>query len=326
MARAQLNRARLQRWLKRMAGKRVGVIGDSMLDAFLWGDATRISPEAPVPVVLVTRQTLSLGGAANVAANVAALGGRPLLFSAVGADRAGARLARLLETDGIESGALLALAARPTTVKHRVFARNKHLLRFDHERAEPLPPEAERLLLAALQRAAATLDAVIVSDYAKGCITPALARGVARICKRHCLPWCVDPKRADIRHGATVLKPNLAELALLAGASLRTDADVRAAAARVLRRQRCQHLLVTRGHQGMWLFGADGSDHRLNSSGHAVADVTGAGDTVNAALGLGLAAGLTPAQAAAVANLAGSFVVSLPGTAVARAQDLLAML
>lgn len=325
MAPAQLSRARLQRWLQRMAGKRVAVIGDSMLDAFLWGDATRISPEAPVPVVLVARRSWSLGGAANVAANVAALGGRALLFSAVGADRAGARLARLLERDGIEAGALLALSGRPTTVKHRVFARNKHLLRFDHEHAAALPPSAERQLLAALERAAAGLDAVIVSDYAKGCITPALARGIGRICERHHLPWCVDPKRADLRHRATVLKPNLAELALLAGASLVTDDDVRAAAARVLRRQRCRHLLVTRGHQGMWLFGADGSDLRLNSSGHAVADVTGAGDTVNAALGLGLAAGLTPAQAAAVANLAGSFVVSLPGTAVARPTNLLAM-
>ena len=307
-----------------MRGRRVAVVGDIMLDEFLWGDATRISPEAPVPVVLLERQTWSLGGAANVAANVAALGGCPLLFSAVGADDAGARLSRLAADSGVEVGALSALPERTTTVKCRVFARNKHLLRLDREDASPLTGPATRGLLRALEQADG-IEAVVISDYAKGCVTPALVRGVARLCAARHLPWCVDPKVTTIHYAhATVVKPNLSELEALAGMGARSLETLRQAAARTLRRQRCQYLLVTRGEHGLALFGADRSELFLDGGGRSVADVTGAGDTVNAALALALAARLPIAVAAGLANLAAGFVVSLPGTAVARASDLLA--
>jgi D-beta-D-heptose 7-phosphate kinase/D-beta-D-heptose 1-phosphate adenosyltransferase len=296
-----------------------------MLDAFLWGDATRISPEAPVPVVLLERQTWSLGGAANVAANIAGLGGRPVLFSVAGADAAAARLRRLAKAAGIEVGELATLAGRPTTAKYRVFARNKHLLRFDREVTAPIPPGATRALLRGVE-ARDDWEALVVSDYAKGAVTPELVRGLARLCAARGLPWCVDPKLTSIRYrGASVLKPNRLELEALSGLPARTLPELRLAAARVLRRQGCQHLLVTRGQQGMALFDAAGGELLIDGGGQAVADVTGAGDTVSAVLGMGLAAGLPMAQITQLANRAGAFVVSQPGIAVVRPEDLLAV-
>jgi D-beta-D-heptose 7-phosphate kinase/D-beta-D-heptose 1-phosphate adenosyltransferase len=303
--------------------RRVAVVGDVMLDAFLWGDATRISPEAPVPVVLLERQTWSLGGAANVAANIAALGGRPVLYSVAGADAAAGRLRRLAQAAGIEFGALAALAGRPTTVKYRVFARNKHLLRFDREVTTPIAAAAARTLLRALEERD-DWQALVISDYAKGAVTPALVRGVAKLCAARGLPWCVDPKLTSIRYrAATALKPNRLELEVLSGLPARTLPELRLAAARVLRRQGCRHLLVTRGQQGMALFDAEGGELLIDGGGQAVADVTGAGDTVSAVLGLGLAAGLPMRQIAQLANRAGAFVVSQPGIAVVRPEDLL---
>ena len=321
-----LTRPRLRQWLEAMRGRRVAVVGDAMLDEFLWGDATRISPEAPVPVVLLEQQTRSLGGAANVAANIAALGGHPILFSVLGDDIAGERLSELARGAGVALGSVPVLADRPTTVKHRVFARNKHLLRFDWEATSPIPAAAEREILAALRRHD-RFDAVVISDYAKGCCTPALVRGVARLCARRRIRWCVDPKLAGLHYrGADVVKPNLVELEALSGLPARNLEELRRAAAATIRRHGCRNLLVTRGQHGMALFSARGPEHILNSNGRQVADVTGAGDTVLAALGLGLAARLTPLQAASVANLAAGFVVGLPGTAVARGADLLALI
>ncbi len=313
---------RRRRCLAAMYGRRVAVVGDAMLDSFLWGDATRISPEAPVPVVLLEKQTWCLGGAANVAANIAALGGRPVLFAAVGADAAGVRLRRLGASAGIAVDSLLAVAQRPTTVKYRVFARNKQLLRFDRETSEALGDQAVRRLLEGLA-AARNLEAVVISDYAKGTVTAGLIRGVARLCAARRLPWCVDPKVNSLRYRqATVLKPNRLELEVLSGLPAKTLPELRRAAARVLRRHGCQHLLVTRGEHGMALFGADGSEHLFNSGGQLVSDVTGAGDTVSAILGLGLAAGLPLPLVAALANRAAGFVVSQPGIVVVRPEDL----
>lgn len=320
----RLTASGLRRALDAMRGRRVAVVGDGILDEFLWGDATRISPEAPVAVVLLERQTWSLGGAANVAANVAGLGGTARLFAVVGDDEAGRRLRQLADAAGVHVGALPVLADRPTTVKQRVFARNKHLLRVDREATHAISAATTRMLLRALEAQAAEFDAVVVSDYAKGCVTALLVAGIARLCRARRLPWCVDPKQVGIRYReATVVKPNLTELELLTGLPARNREALRHAAAVALRRQGCQHLLVTRGQEGMALFGADHSECWYNSGARAVADVTGAGDTVSATLTLALAAGLKVADAAALANLAGGHVVTLPGTAVVRREDLL---
>ncbi len=316
------NAAGLGRHLRAMRGRRVAVIGDAMLDASLWGDATRISPEAPVAVVLLERQTWALGGAANVAANIAALGGRAVLSCVVGADAAGKRLRRMVAAHGIDAGGVVEARQRPTTVKYRVLARNKHLLRVDRERVGPLPDAVSRKLVAALAERA-DIEAVVVSDYAKGGVTPALLREVGRWCGARRIPWCVDPKQAGLRYrGATVLKPNRSELEALTGLAAGTEDEVRGAAARLLRRHGCTHVLVTRGAQGMALLGADGSECWVEGSGQAVADVTGAGDTVSAVLGLGLAAGLPLPAIAKLANRAGAYVVSQPGIAVVWPENL----
>ncbi|MGH9468186.1 MAG: bifunctional heptose 7-phosphate kinase/heptose 1-phosphate adenyltransferase [Terriglobales bacterium] len=315
----QLSSARA---LPAFAGRRVAVIGDAMLDVFLWGDATRISPEAPVPVVLLGRQSWSLGGAATGAANIASLGGRPLLFTACGKDQAAARLRRLAGEAGIELGWFAGLPARPTTAKYRVFASNKHMLRFDREAAEPIGAPSTASLLASLT-ARRDIEAVVVSDYAKGVVTPALVRSLARWCAAKRIPWCVDPKLTNIRYrGAAVVKPNRHELELLSGIPTSTLEGVRSAARRVLRRHGCRYVLVTRGHQGMALYGADDSEYIVAAAGQAVADVTGAGDTVSAVTGLGLAAGLPLPAIAEMANRAGAYVVSQPGIALVRPTDL----
>lgn len=312
-------------WLGRLEGRRVAVIGDAILDEFLWGDSTRISPEAPVPVVLLEKQHWRLGGAANVAANIAGLGGHPTLFAAAGEDSAGDRLEQLLRENGIEIGALPRLAGRPTTVKSRVLAQNKHLLRFDREETTAYEPAVVAGLIRAL--AEREFDAVAISDYAKGCVSAALVAGVAKYCGRRRAPWCADPKSTKLRYGrATVLKPNLVELEALSGQRIGDEASLRAAAARTLRRQGSECLLVTRGRDGMALFERDGGETFIRGGGRQVADVTGAGDTVTAAVGLGLAAGLGAREAAILANLAGAMVVAIPGTAVARREDMAAEL
>lgn len=289
-----------------------------MLDEFLWGDATRISPEAPVPVVLLERRSWALGGAANVAANVAGLGGRALLLSVVGDDEPGTRLKRVLAEHGIGAEGVVTRAGRPTTVKHRVFARNKHMLRYDTEVATPVGTEVTRHWLRYLRAQRGQVGAVVIADYAKGAVSPELVRGVARFCREAQIPWCVDPKLPELRYrGAAVLKPNLVELQLLSGMAVRGDAELTAAAERVLRQQGCRHLLVTMGARGMVLFAPGRRPQRIQSTGQAVSDVTGAGDTVSAALALGLAAGWTVSRAARLANQAAGYVVSQPGTTVA---------
>lgn len=314
--------------LDQARGRRVAVCGDVMLDHFLWGDATRISPEAPVPVILLERETDTLGGAANVALNVAALGGQAALFGAIGEDAAGERVRQLLKAAGVEVAGLVTVPGRPTTVKQRVFARNKHVLRIDREQTLPLEPGPRRRLLAAFAAAAAGggVAASVVSDYGKGAVTPALWRGWTRLARQHRVPVCADPKSNRLRYsGAAMLKPNTRELSHLTGLPVDGEAAIARAAARLLRRHGCQSLLVTRGAEGMLLF-AGGAMTRIRSAALEVADVTGAGDTVAAALALALAAGAAHWAAARLANAAAAVVVAKPGTAVASAAEVRAAL
>ncbi|MHB8734599.1 MAG: bifunctional heptose 7-phosphate kinase/heptose 1-phosphate adenyltransferase [Terriglobales bacterium] len=319
-----LRPARVRRLLHRLRGRRVAVVGDLILDEFLWGDATRISPEAPVPVVLLTRESWSLGGAGNVAANVHALGGRAALFGTLGEDAAGRRLQQLVAAVGIDAADVVALPERPTTVKQRVLAQNKHVLRIDREITAALPEAAARRVL---RRLAARLDefgAVVLSDYGKGGVTAALARGLARLCAEHHVPLCIDPKVHGFPYpGASVLKPNLRELSHLAGFAVESETQLERAVARIFRQHRPQHLLITRGSQGMLLCEAAGGRTRLFAGSQSVSDVTGAGDTAIATLGLAMAAGIALREAAILANLAAGVVVTKPGTATATPQEIL---
>jgi rfaE bifunctional protein kinase chain/domain len=308
--------------LRAVRGVKIAVLGDVILDHFLWGDATRISPEAPVPVILLERESYRLGGAANVAANVVALGGKAALVGLVGADGDGAIVKRLLRDAGVDAEGLVAVTGRPTTVKQRVLAQNKHVLRIDRERVEPLAAATARRLRAAAELALADCAGLIISDYAKGCLAPAVVRAALRAARRRRLPVCVDPKTQGLPlRGATLLKPNLRELAVLTGAAVHDDAGVAAAAAKLRRRYACPHVLVTRGGAGMSWFGPEGL-RAIPSAALEVADVTGAGDTVAAALGLALAARARIEHAAGLANLAAGLVVAKSGTATVTAAEL----
>lgn len=315
---------RVREILEHIRGRRVAVLGDVLLDEFLWGEATRISPEAPVPVILLERESWSLGGAANVAANVRALGGDVTLFSVIGRDRAGEQVRELLQECGIDDSGLLTKSGRPTTVKQRVLARNKHVLRIDREHTAPLSAKEAGRLLRVLEARCGEFDALLISDYAKGCLTSTILRGIARLGQSGKLAICIDPKDRNQRYsGATVIKPNLREIEEMTGLAIRDEETLQQAAARVFRRHAPKHLLVTRGKDGMTLFDAAGGRTRIHTAAMQVTDVTGAGDTTLAVLGLGLAAGAEMREAALLANLAAGLVVSKAGTAVVYPDELL---
>jgi rfaE bifunctional protein kinase chain/domain len=295
---------------------RVLVVGDVMLDRYWFGDVSRISPEAPVPVVLVQREEVRPGGAANVARNCAALGARTQLLSVIGRDEAGEKLARLVTQSGVKAS-LHRDAAAPTTVKLRVIGRQQQLLRIDFETAPSREVLASKL--ADFEAALPACNAVILSDYGKGGLAH-IARmiGRARAAGKKVL---VDPKGDDWSRykGAHVVTPNRAELREVAG-SWKTEADL-ARRVRALRRKLgIEALLLTRAEQGMTLFTARGATH-FKVEAREVSDVSGAGDTVIAALGTMLAAGVRLEQAVRIANRAAGIVVGKLGTAVATKKE-----
>lgn len=323
-----LPRARARALLQAMAGKRVVVVGDAMLDAFIWGRVARISPEAPVPVVAVERESFHAGGAANVAVNVRALGGRAALVAVVGQDGAASRLREQLRDDGIDAALAASDASRPTTVKTRILAQHQQVVRADFEATGDISRALENELLQALGRALAGAQALVVSDYQKGVVTRRLMREVVARARARRLPVLVDPK---VRHialyrGAFLLTPNQLEAEQASGLKIRSEADLGAAAARLLKRLRCRAVLITRGEHGMSLFAAGRRPLHVAAAGREVFDVTGAGDTVIATLALALAAGASLPEAARLANVAAGVVVGKLGTATAGASEVLAAL
>jgi D-beta-D-heptose 7-phosphate kinase/D-beta-D-heptose 1-phosphate adenosyltransferase len=301
------------------------VLGDVMLDEFLWGRVARISPEAPVPVVEIQRESFHVGGAGNVAGNVRSLLGEAVLVGVVGRDAAAARLRAELRAAGVEE-ALVETPARPTTVKTRILAHHQQVCRADRERAEDVDRQIEDALVARVAGALRGSQALVVSDYQKGVVTPRVMRSVLALARKRDVPVLVDPK---VRHfaryrGATVVTPNQLEAEQATGLRLRCDADVAAAGARLLRVLRCQAVLITRGEHGMTLFERGRPAVQIPTAAREVFDVTGAGDTVIATLGLALCAGAPLAQAAALANAAAGVVVGKLGTAAATPDEVLA--
>ena len=320
-----MKRAALRRLLRGMRGRRVLVVGDVMLDEFWWGRVARISPEAPVPVVEIDRQSDHPGGAANVALNVRALGGEATLVGAVGDDAAAARLAEALTEAGIETR-LCEVRHRPTTVKTRVVAHHQQVVRADRETRAPLPPTAQRNLARSLAAVLPRCDAVVVSDYDKGVVTMSLMNSLRRGAAKHGIPLLVDPKVRHLRlyRGADVITPNLAEAARASGLPVSSRSELGSAAELLLRRLSCRALLVTRGEHGMALFRPGKRQIEIPASAREVYDVTGAGDTVIATLSLALAAGASEVAAARLANRAAAIVVGRLGTASVTPDDLLA--
>jgi len=313
--------------VSRLSGRNVAVVGDVMLDHFLIGRVDRISPEAPVPVVRFERDEYRLGGAANVALNVGALGGAVTLVGITGADEAGDRLRRELAGHALDAGSLVAAPERPTTRKVRVVTtRNQQVARVDYEADDALAGETLAALKDSVRRAVEGAEAVILSDYRKGVVSPDVMEAAIAAAGSRGVPVLVDPKipGPDRYRGVSVITPNHHEAELMAQMPIRNADDVRAAA-RLLHERTGASVVVTWGEHGMWVYdrlGPTPSEEHLSASAREVADVTGAGDTVIAVLGLGLAAGLPLIDAARLANAAAGIVVGRFGPAAVTADEL----
>jgi D-beta-D-heptose 7-phosphate kinase/D-beta-D-heptose 1-phosphate adenosyltransferase len=306
---------------------RILLVGDLMLDEFVWGRVSRISPEAPVPVVWVQRESVMPGGAANVANNIAALGGRVIPVGVVGEDRWGQTLLRELQARRIDTDGIIR-SSRPTTVKTRVIAHHQQVVRVDREPPEPLAERLiDRLIEAALERIP-EVDAVVLEDYGKGVVARRLLEAVIGAARRQRKIVTVDPKEEhfDLYRGITALTPNRMEAGQGVGRELKSDADVAWAGAAILQRLGCEAVLITLGEDGMWLFERGGKQTRIPTVAREVFDVAGAGDTVIAAFTLALASGAPMASAARLANQAAGIVVGKLGVAVVTPKELSAAL
>jgi rfaE bifunctional protein kinase chain/domain len=318
--------ARARALLKAMSGRRVLVLGDVMLDEFIWGKVVRISPEAPVPVVEVTDQSFHLGGAGNVAGNIRSLGGEAVLVGVVGADAAGERVKAALATAGVEAGLTVADSGRPTTVKTRIIANHQQVVRADRERSDDIADALEQALLRRVRRALPSCQALILSDYQKGVVTPRLMKAIPPLARRRRIPLLVDPKVAhfSLYRRVAVITPNQTEAEQATGIRIRSVADLTAAGKRIVAMLGCRAALITRGEHGMSLFERDRRPLHIPTAARDVYDVTGAGDSVIATLGLALCAGARLPEAAALANYAAGVVVGKLGTAAATPDELLA--
>ena len=315
-------------FIARFAGRRLLVLGDLMTDRYLWGRVERISPEAPVPVVSIDRETDSLGGSANVAHNLASLGARVELLGLVGADGAGTRLIEALAERGVDTRGVAVDKTRRTTVKTRVIAHQQQVVRTDEEDAQDAAGDAETRLLDAIARALPSAEALIVSDYGKGVITKATLDAALSLAKTRGVPVCVDPKETHFLSyvGASVLTPNVHEAGRAFGRPLRDRETLLEAGAVLRERLSADALLITRGPDGMSLFEKGGAVTHLPTVAREVFDVTGAGDTVVSVYALALAAGAPPPACAFLANHAAGLVIRHAGTAVTTAEELLASL
>ena len=306
-------------------GRHLIVVGDVMLDRFLLGRVDRISPEAPVPVVVFDHDEVRLGGAANVAQNIAALGGRATLVGVVGDDADGAAVRAALSAGGLGPGSLVTDPGRRTTTKMRVVTtRRQQVARVDYESDHDLADAVADAVAAAVESQAASCHAIVVSDYQKGVVTRGTMARIAAAARGHGVPLLVDPKvpHMDFYRGSTLVTPNHLEAGTASGLRIRTLEDA-ARAARVLQeRVGAAGILITLGEQGMWL-SHDGQNGSLQAAAREVADVTGAGDTVIATLALALAAGATSAEAAQLANQAAGIVVGKFGAATVTREELL---
>ena len=298
-----------------MRSPKILVVGDVILDRYVSGDIERISPESPAQVLDVTSEAEVLGGAGNVAANVAMMGGVVWMVGVVGRDDAASGVRAQLKKWGIRGGGLVVDESRPTTMKTRFMSLRQQMLRVDRESREDVSDAVADRMLAGVEKVVDRCDGVIVSDYGKGALTPAFLKKLFSVCRRHGKKVIVDPKGSDYRRyrGATVITPNRKEAAIASGIDIRSEADYRRAAKRIIGMTKVKSLVITRGAEGMSVFDSEGSGVHLPAEALEVFDVTGAGDTVIAAIGVMLFSGNGLEDAARVANVAAAVEVGHVG-------------
>jgi rfaE bifunctional protein kinase chain/domain len=306
----QFSEQRLHELFSQFQSRFVAIIGDVMLDRYIWGSVTRISPEAPVPVVDVISESNHLGGASNVALNVRSLGAVPVLFGIVGADDNANVLRGIFERERIITDFLIQDGARPTTVKTRIIAGSQHVARIDFEDRQAVSEDTTRRLLDRLENHLSSINVIILQDYNKGVIGPDLIRQVIALAQRSGIPVLVDPKYSNFfeYQGVTVFKPNRKETEDALKQRLGSEESFVDAARALQQRLGCEHVLLTLGEKGMLLLRSDDGVIRVPTKARKVADVSGAGDTVIATLAVAMAGGADMTEAAHIANFAGGLV------------------
>jgi rfaE bifunctional protein kinase chain/domain len=307
---------------ERANGRRILVVGDLMVDEWIWGTVTRISPEAPVPVVAVADHSFTLGGAGNVANNLVALGAGVVFAGTVGDDAFAEQVRDLLRAEQVDDSGVFTMLDRPTTRKTRIVAHNQQVVRADWESRAALSDADRNRVAAFVGERAAQCDAVILSDYAKGLLCREIVEAA-----RTCPLVLADPKPQNIElfTGVTCVAPNVAEASTITGVTISDERSLERAGVRLIEMLDCRYAVVTRGEHGMSLFGRNGERLQIPSVAHTVYDVSGAGDTVVAVLGLALAAGAPIEQAMQLANFAAGVVVEKLGTATASPEEILAL-
>ncbi len=318
------NNQQLQKVVQQFSDQPILVVGDLMLDRFVWGRVERISPEAPVPVVEVVKETVHLGGAANVAFNLAVLKARPLLVGVVGSDEAGDRLVEELHRQKISSEGIVRDEGRATTIKTRIIAHNQQVCRTDREDKTPLSQGTVDQVTSAYQTLLEQVKGMIISDYAKGALSLALVVDLIQEARQAKKFLAVDPKAGDfsVYRGASIVTPNKKEAVRASGVEIVDEASFIQAGEKLLEVTASDYLLITRGEEGMTLF--EGKEHsHIPTVAREVFDVSGAGDTVIASLTLAVAAGASILDAAILANHAAGVAVGKLGTAAASGEEIL---
>jgi D-beta-D-heptose 7-phosphate kinase/D-beta-D-heptose 1-phosphate adenosyltransferase len=316
---------RLIGYINRFSSIRILVVGDIVLDHYIWGKVSRISPEAPVPVVNVTRENLLLGGATNVVHNVHDLGGSVSVCGVIGRDDAGSQVIQLLRAKGITTDGLIEDPGRPTTIKTRIIAHSQQVVRFDRESKDRIGKDAHHLVFNYIkERIAQGLDGIVLSDYCKGMVTSDLVRDIVPLARKNGVIVSVDPKVSHfgMYRGVTILTPNTNEASIGSKIDIENEDSLLRAGNLLLKRLKCAAVLITRGEQGMSLFEQGRTVIHIPTVAREVFDVTGAGDTVIGALTLAMASGASMADAARIANYAAGIVVGIVGTATVMPEEL----
>ena len=311
----ELTETRVDHLLHSMQGKKIAVVGDLMLDRYIWGSVTRISPEAPVPVIDLETEQARLGGAANVAMNIKSLGGEPLLIGVIGTDHSGKQLNDIIRENKFSTDGVVVDPSRPTTVKTRVIAHSQHVVRIDREQKTDISPAIQMKILEALRRNIRSIDGIILEDYNKGVIVAGLIKQLIETANAHKTIITVDPKFNNFFEylNVTVFKPNRNEAEEILGMKIRSDDDITNAGRALLQRLKSRSVLLTLGEKGMALFEADGTISHIPTKALKVQDVSGAGDTVIATLTMALSAGADIKEATTLSNFAGGIVCGYVG-------------
>lgn len=319
------NLARFKQVISKFQKAKVLVVGDLILDEFIWGTVSRISPEAPVPVVWVDSENFMPGGASNVAMNIRSLGGEAYLAGVVGNDSRGEALQGLLRKKGVHCEGVVADKSRPTTQKTRVIAHHQQVVRIDREIVKPIADAVLDDMLAYIREKLPQMNALIIEDYGKGVIVPGLVREIVKIAKRHDKIIAVDPKETHFSYyrGVTTLTPNHHEAAAMVGFKIKDDASLESAGRKMLSKLRCKTAIITLGENGMAIFEDGKKMVKIPTIAQEVFDVSGAGDTVISALTLALASGADSIEAAHISNCAAGIVVGKVGVAVTSQDELM---